>query len=377
MRHPAVLAKEAVSLDHASGGRFELGIGWGSVPEELVAFGVGPEAAKPRIERLAESLEVITRLWRGEPVTYDGVHHAFADAHELPTPLRTIPLIIGGSGSRTLEFVARYADWWNLPVIDLPRLDELRPNGGGARVSVQAFVTLVDDPARRDEINETARRRFGSMLDTSGITGTAEELVEQFRDLERRGVERLSTWFTDFAPPATIARFGADVIPAFETKDRSMSVRLSEDEAWSVIEGSHTGIITTLRADGSPVTLPMWFVVIERHGVLLHVRPDEEGRCGSAATRVLPSSWSRASSGSSSARCTSAGTSSRSPTTPPSSASMPPWTTSTPRFAPSARPCHRRRRRTTRPPSASTASFLSTACSPGTTRRLRLQDSSS
>jgi PPOX class probable F420-dependent enzyme len=43
-----------------------------------------------------------------------------------------------------------------------------------------------------------------------------------------------------------------------------MSVRLSEDEAWSVIEGSHTGIVTTLRADGSPVTLPMWFVVIDR-----------------------------------------------------------------------------------------------------------------
>jgi PPOX class probable F420-dependent enzyme len=44
-----------------------------------------------------------------------------------------------------------------------------------------------------------------------------------------------------------------------------MSIRLNEDEAWSVIEGSHTGIITTLRADGSPVTLPMWFVVIDRN----------------------------------------------------------------------------------------------------------------
>jgi PPOX class probable F420-dependent enzyme len=43
-----------------------------------------------------------------------------------------------------------------------------------------------------------------------------------------------------------------------------MSIRLDEDEAWSVIEGSHTGILTTLRADGSPVTLPMWFVVINR-----------------------------------------------------------------------------------------------------------------
>jgi alkanesulfonate monooxygenase SsuD/methylene tetrahydromethanopterin reductase-like flavin-dependent oxidoreductase (luciferase family) len=216
MRHPAVLAKEAVSLDHASGGRFELGLGWGSVPEELVAFGVGPEAGMPRVERLAESLEVITRLWSGEPVTYEGRHHVLVDARELPTPMSGIPLIVGGSGARTMELVARYADWWNLPVADLPRLDELRPRAGDARVSVQAFVTLVDDPARRDEINETARRRFGSMLDTSGISGTPAELVEQIRDLERRGVERLSTWFTDFAPPSTIEHFGADVISAFD-----------------------------------------------------------------------------------------------------------------------------------------------------------------
>ena len=40
-----------------------------------------------------------------------------------------------------------------------------------------------------------------------------------------------------------------------------MSIRLSEDEAWAVVEGSHTGILTTLRADGSPVALPIWFVV--------------------------------------------------------------------------------------------------------------------
>jgi alkanesulfonate monooxygenase SsuD/methylene tetrahydromethanopterin reductase-like flavin-dependent oxidoreductase (luciferase family) len=221
MRHPAVLAKEAVSLDHASGGRFELGLGWGSVPEELVAFGVGPGAAIPRVERLAESLEVITRLWRGEPVTYEGRHHQLTDARELPTPLATIPLVIGGSGARTMELVARYADWWNLPVIDLPRLEALRPRAGAARVSAQVFVTVVDDPARRAEIDETARRRFGSMLETYGFSGTPVELVEQIRALERRGVERLSTWFTDFAPPATLERFGAEVISAFEHEKRN------------------------------------------------------------------------------------------------------------------------------------------------------------
>src|SRR5437016_4065815 len=45
-RHPAVLAREAVSIDHLSGGRFDLGIGWGSVPEEFTTFGVG--SIKPR-----------------------------------------------------------------------------------------------------------------------------------------------------------------------------------------------------------------------------------------------------------------------------------------------------------------------------------------
>jgi len=43
-----------------------------------------------------------------------------------------------------------------------------------------------------------------------------------------------------------------------------VSVRLSPDEAWAVVEASHTGIFTSLRRDGIPVTLPIWFVVLER-----------------------------------------------------------------------------------------------------------------
>ncbi|MFQ5666683.1 MAG: pyridoxamine 5'-phosphate oxidase family protein [Candidatus Binatia bacterium] len=43
-----------------------------------------------------------------------------------------------------------------------------------------------------------------------------------------------------------------------------MSVRLSRDEAWAVLAASHTGILTTLRADGMPIALPVWFAVLER-----------------------------------------------------------------------------------------------------------------
>src|SRR5437763_5088081 len=72
-RQPAVLARQAVTIDHASGGRFELGIGAGSVPGELETFGIGP--VEHRVARLRETLEVLTRLWSGEVVDHDGDFH--------------------------------------------------------------------------------------------------------------------------------------------------------------------------------------------------------------------------------------------------------------------------------------------------------------
>src|SRR5207302_3141080 len=73
-RNPAVLARQAVTLDHASGGRFELALGWGSVPEELQTFGVASTSARHRVGRMAESLEIITRLWSGEAGGCEGPH---------------------------------------------------------------------------------------------------------------------------------------------------------------------------------------------------------------------------------------------------------------------------------------------------------------
>src|SRR5207237_1334012 len=81
-RHPAVLARQAVSIDHASGGRFELGIGWGSVPEELATFGVGSTKPRDRVERLRETLEVVRALWAGETVDYAGEFHQLRDARQ-------------------------------------------------------------------------------------------------------------------------------------------------------------------------------------------------------------------------------------------------------------------------------------------------------
>lgn len=213
-RHPANLAREAVTLDHASGGRFELGIGSGSVPEEFETFGVQPRSAKERTDRLAETLEVVTRLWSGEVVDHEGTFHHLVQARQQPAPLGTIPIVIGGAGPRTVGLVAQYADWWNVPVNRLDRLDALRPSVGSARPSIQQMVAFVADEADRARVTEITQRRFrhfGSGL----VTGNAEELTAHFADLATRGVERFYVWFTDFAVPETLQAFGEQVIAPF------------------------------------------------------------------------------------------------------------------------------------------------------------------
>ena len=124
-RHPAVLAREAVSIDHASGGRYELGLGWGSVVEEFTTFGTGSTCPADRVQRLRETLEVLKALWAGEVVDFDGEFHHLRGARQAPLPLGHIPIVIGGVGKKTLALVREHADWWNVHVGHLPRLEEL------------------------------------------------------------------------------------------------------------------------------------------------------------------------------------------------------------------------------------------------------------
>jgi alkanesulfonate monooxygenase SsuD/methylene tetrahydromethanopterin reductase-like flavin-dependent oxidoreductase (luciferase family) len=211
-RHPAVLAKQVASIDHASGGRFELGLGWGSVPAEFEMFGVDEQSAGARIRRLDETLQVLRALWSGESVDFDGEFHHLRGAMQRPVPVGHIPIVIGATGKKTLELVARHADWWNLQIGNLHRLEELRAQTGDARTSVQQMVCFIPSEKERAEVEAAARRRFSAFGDVI-MFGTAPELVDRIGALADRGVERIYTWFTDFAAPATLAAFGSGVIP--------------------------------------------------------------------------------------------------------------------------------------------------------------------
>ncbi|GFG71334.1 LLM class flavin-dependent oxidoreductase [Mycolicibacter senuensis] len=203
-RHAAVLAKQAVTLAEASGGRFELGLGSGSMPDELARFGLGAPTAGGRVTALEQTVIALRRYWAGGEDT------------QLPTPSSPIPLLLAGRGPRMLKLVAQHADWWNLPATHVDELPNLVGKIGTARASVQQMVGFVGDgvdAADGAAVISKARRRF-SALGPGLVCGRADELTAYFAGLRDQGAQRFYVWFSDFAAPQTIAEFGERVVSA-------------------------------------------------------------------------------------------------------------------------------------------------------------------
>jgi alkanesulfonate monooxygenase SsuD/methylene tetrahydromethanopterin reductase-like flavin-dependent oxidoreductase (luciferase family) len=158
--------------------------------------------APARVARLERNLGLIRQYW-GE-ADADGVIQE-------PRPQRRIPLVLGGTGKKTMDLVRRHADWWNVPSHQLDRLPALLPTVGDVRVSVQQMVGLIGADADREEVTAVSTRRFGH-LGSGLVCGDAAQLVEHFEGLSGQGVERFYVWFADFAQPATLAEFAETVI---------------------------------------------------------------------------------------------------------------------------------------------------------------------
>jgi F420-dependent oxidoreductase-like protein len=115
-RHPAVLAKAAVTVDHLSGGRLEFGLGAGWAENEHTMLGLPFGRPADRADWLEESCQVLRSLWTQPRTSFDGKHYQLTDAVAEPKPVQQPhpPIWIGGSGrQRTLRIAARYADVWN------------------------------------------------------------------------------------------------------------------------------------------------------------------------------------------------------------------------------------------------------------------------
>lgn len=115
LRHPALLAQQAITVDHVSEGRLELGIGCGWFEEEHRRFGIPLFEPGPRVDRFSEALEVIDPLLRGETVSHEGRHYQLSEARLRPLPVQRPrpPFMVAAHGRRMLRICARFADRWN------------------------------------------------------------------------------------------------------------------------------------------------------------------------------------------------------------------------------------------------------------------------
>lgn len=213
-RPPALLARMAATVDRASGGRLEMGLGMvGAYAErEHLANGLPFPSGRERLAMLQDSCEVLRRLWSEDVADYEGAYWSLDSVACEPKPHgRALPLLIGGTGKGVLDVVARHADRWNVV-------------GSEAMVeAASANLALACETADRDPatVARTARNDFFLARDRAegearllqmasfwGVTpaetkermwiGDAAEVAEQLAWYEDHGFDEL---ILGLAPP--------------------------------------------------------------------------------------------------------------------------------------------------------------------------------
>ena len=173
-RHPSVLAKSAVTVDHISGGRVEVGMGAGWNEAEHRRYGFPFPPTRERMDTFAEQLEIVHRQWKSEPFSFEGEHYQLVDSDPRPKPVQSPhpPLIVGGRGGRrSVALAARWADEYNTVS---PTADECR--------------------ALRERIAEACAQEGREPLPLSVMTDLVREpddAVRQLTELAKAGVERV------------------------------------------------------------------------------------------------------------------------------------------------------------------------------------------
>lgn len=114
-RNPAFLLKQAITVDHISNGRVELGVGAGWLEREHEAYSFDFPSARERVDRFAEALEIWDLLQQNERTNYLGRHYQLIDAPFEPKAIQQprLPVLIGASLPRMLALTAKHADIWN------------------------------------------------------------------------------------------------------------------------------------------------------------------------------------------------------------------------------------------------------------------------
>jgi probable F420-dependent oxidoreductase len=205
-KHPAILAKEAATIDLLSDGRLEFGIGAGWMRSDYDALGLPYDPPAVRVDRFEEAVQIIKQCFTGEKFTHHGEHYRITDytSHPLPVQRPGPPILIGGGGKRVLSIAAREADIVGIN----PNLRDGEINAASAQdsvveqtdrkiawvreaagiriddieIQIRFFVTRVTDDRMR--LGNALAPTYGvapeeTLEASSVLVGTENEIIEQ------------------------------------------------------------------------------------------------------------------------------------------------------------------------------------------------------
>jgi len=209
LRHPAMLAKAAASIDLLSGGRFELGLGAGSFWDAVAAMGGPRRAPGEAVEALEEAIDLIRLLWSDQrSVRFSGRHYRVAGVKPGPAPAHPIRIFLGAIGPRMLELTGRVGDGW------VPSSAYVTPE------RLPAAQARIDDAAAAAGRDPAAVRRLYNISGRVGpggggfLDGPAVQWVEQLLPLvTETGMDTFVLWPTE-SPDRQLELFAAEVAPA-------------------------------------------------------------------------------------------------------------------------------------------------------------------
>lgn len=230
-RHPAITAKAACTLDHISGGRFNLGIGAGWFELEHTTLGIDFKTVGGRLQALEESLRIIKGMFTQDKTTVHGRHYTVTDALCLPKPLQQPhpPIMIGGTGEKVLlRIVAQYADMWNAFAgpAEMARLGAIIDRHGDAvgrdtsRIERTIMMPLcyTNDADRQNmvcNVMAMTRQTTPDQVRDQIMLGTKQQCLDTVERYRKAGVTHFI--FMMFAPYFVdeIQAFAEEVLPAF------------------------------------------------------------------------------------------------------------------------------------------------------------------
>jgi alkanesulfonate monooxygenase SsuD/methylene tetrahydromethanopterin reductase-like flavin-dependent oxidoreductase (luciferase family) len=206
LRGPAMIAKQAASLDVLSGGRFELGLGAGSFWDAIAAMGGPRRSPAEAVDALEEAIHLIRLFWSGErTIDYDGRFYSVRGLHPGPPPAHPIGIWLGAYKPRMLALTGRLADGWvpSLPYAPPPeiqamreRIDEAAAAAGRDPSEIRRIYNVVgeitDDGEEGDGLRGTAAQ-WGEWLTSFVVDLGFDTLIFWPQGDTVRQVERFAT----------------------------------------------------------------------------------------------------------------------------------------------------------------------------------------